>query len=48
MKEGNLVRGGGSGISLKGSSSRGVASRKTVTKRESGQSVTEKRKGAFE
>ena len=36
-----------SGISLKGSSSRDGASRKTVTRRESGQSVTGRRKGAF-
>jgi len=47
LKEGNSVRYRVSWISLKGSSSRGRASRKTVTRRESGQSVAGRRKGAF-
>ena len=47
LKEGNSVRGGGSGISLERSSSRDGASRKTATGRELGQSIAEKRKGAL-
>ena len=47
LKEENLVRGGVSGISLEGSSSRGGASRKTAMGHESSQSVASKRKGAF-
>jgi len=44
MKEENSVRGGVSGISLKGSLSRGGASRKTATGYELGQSVAKKKK----
>ena len=47
LKKENLVRGGVSRISLEESLSRGEASRKTATGRESGQSVGERRKGAF-
>ena len=47
LKEGNLVRGGVSRISLEESSSRGGASRKTVTGREPDQNVAGRRKGAF-
>jgi len=47
LNEGNSVRGGVLGISLKESSSRGGSSRKTVTGREPGQSVVGRRKGAF-
>jgi len=43
LKERNSLRGGVSRISLKGSSSRGGASRKTATGREPDQSVAEKR-----
>jgi len=45
LKEGNLVRGRVSRISLEGSSSRGGASRKTATEHEPDQSVAKKRKG---
>ena len=47
VKEENTVRGGVSRISLEETSLRGGASRKTATRRESGQSVTERRKAAF-
>jgi len=47
LKEGNSVRDGASGINLEGSSSRGGASRKIATRRESNQSITGKRNGAF-
>jgi len=43
LKEGNLVRGGVSGISLERSSSRGEASRKTATGREPDQSIARRR-----
>jgi len=43
----NTIRGGVSRISLKGSSSRGGASKKTATGRDSGQSVAGRRKVAF-
>jgi len=47
LKEGNTVRSGVSRISLEESSSQGGASKKTATKRESGQSVAGKRKGVL-
>jgi len=47
LKEGNSVRRKVSGISLKGSSSRGKASRNSAMGRDTGQSVTGKKKGAF-
>jgi len=46
LKEENSVRGGVSWISLKGSSPRGGASRKTATGRALGQSIAGRRKGA--
>ena len=46
QKEGNSVRGGVSAISLKGSSSRGGASRKIATGREPDQNIAGRRKGA--
>ena len=48
LKEGNSVQGGVSRINLEGSSSRGGSSRKTATGCEMGESVTGRRKGAFE
>ena len=47
LKEGNSVRGKVSGISLKMSSSRGGALRKTVMGREPSQHVAGRRKGTF-
>ena len=47
LKEENSVRSEILGISLKGSSSRGGASRKFMMRCEPGQSVTGKRKSAF-
>jgi len=46
LKEGNSVRGGVSGISLEGSSSRSGASRKTAIRCEPDQSVAGRKKGA--
>jgi len=48
LKEENSVQGEVSEINLKGSSSHGGASRKTVTGHEPGQSVVGMRKRAFE
>ena len=47
LKKENSFRGGVSRISLEGISSRGRASRKTATRRESGQSVAGRRNSAF-
>ena len=47
LKEENSVRGGVSGISLEGSSSRGEASRKIAMGHELGQNVAGRRNGAF-
>jgi len=47
LKEGNLVQGGVSRITLEGSSSRDGASRETATGCEPGQSVAGKKKGAL-